>query len=80
MGYYLALKNEFLPFAAIWMIDFGDILLSEMFNRKRQVSFDLTYIWNYKKEKEMNRYREQISGCLWQRIGIRQNGKGSQKV
>ena len=46
MDYYLAIKNEFLPLAAMWMMDFGGILLSEMFNRKRQVPFDLTCIWN----------------------------------
>ena len=39
-------KNEIMPFAAMWM-DLEIIILSEV--RKRQISYDITYMWNLKK-------------------------------
>ena len=39
-------KNEIMPFAAMWM-DLEIIILSE--DRKRQISYDITYMWNLKK-------------------------------
>ena len=49
--------------------------------RERQILYDLTYMWNLKKQNPKNqphRYREQISGC--QRCGGGgEMGKGSQK-
>ena len=48
MDYYSAIKkNEILPFAAIWM-DLEGIMLSEISQRERQVSYNITYMWNLK--------------------------------
>ena len=38
-------KNEIMPFAATWM-DLKIIILSEV--RERQISYDITYMWNLK--------------------------------
>ena len=44
MEYYLAIKkNKIMPFAAIW-IELETLILSEV--RKRQIPYDITYIWN----------------------------------
>ena len=61
-------KNEIMPFAATWM-DLEIIILSQ--TRERQVSYDITYMWNLKKMVQMNlftkqkqshRYRKQTYG------------------
>ena len=39
-------KNEIMPFAATWM-DLEIIILSEV--RERQISYDIPYMWNFKK-------------------------------
>ena len=36
-----------MPFAATWM-DLEGIMLSEMSARKRQILYDITYVWNLK--------------------------------
>ena len=47
MEYYSAIKkNEIMSFAAIWM-DLQIIILSEV--SQRQISYDITYVWNLKK-------------------------------
>ena len=38
-------KKRISPFLTIWM-DLGGIMLSEMSERERLVSYDLTYMWN----------------------------------
>ena len=38
-------KNEIMPFAATWM-DLEIIILSEVNQAERQVSYDITYMWN----------------------------------
>ena len=38
-------KNTIMPFAATWM-DLEFVLLSEV--RERQISYDITYMWNLK--------------------------------
>ena len=50
MGYYSAIKkkNEVMPFAATWM-DLEIIILNEV--RQRQISYDITYMWNLKRYK-----------------------------
>ena len=40
-------KNETMPFAAPWR-DLESIILSES-DRERQISHDMTYMWNLKK-------------------------------
>ena len=39
-------KNEILPFAATYM-DLENVILKEV--RERQISYDITYMWNLKK-------------------------------
>ena len=47
--YYLSIKkNKILPFTATWM-DLEGIMLSEISQRERQISYDNTYMWNLKK-------------------------------
>ena len=49
MEYYLAIKNnEIMTFTAIWM-DLEIIILSKV--RERQISYDITYMWNLKNNK-----------------------------
>ena len=48
MEYYSAIKkNEIMPFAATWM-DLEMIILSKS-ERERQISYDITYMWNLKR-------------------------------
>ena len=49
MEYYSVIKkNEIMPFAAICM-DLKIIILSEVkSDRERQISYDITYMWNLK--------------------------------
>ena len=48
MEYYSAIKkNEIMSFAAIW-IELEIIILSEMSDRERHISFDIIYVWNLK--------------------------------
>ena len=44
-------KNEIMPFAVMWM-DLEIIILSEV--RQRQISYDITYMWNLKKMIQMS--------------------------
>ena len=49
MEYYSAIeKNEIMPFAATWM-QLEIVILSEVkSDRERQISYDVTYMWNLK--------------------------------
>ena len=48
MEYYSAIKkNEIMPFAATWM-DLEISILSKSY-REKQISYDITYMWNLKK-------------------------------
>ena len=44
-------KKEIMSFAATWM-DLQILILSEV--RERQLSYDITYMWNLKKKKQKN--------------------------
>ena len=41
-------KSEIMPFAATWM-KLEVITLSDKSNRERQISYDVTYMWNLKR-------------------------------
>ena len=41
-------KSEIMPFAATWM-DLDIIILSEASQTERQISHDISYMWNLKK-------------------------------
>ena len=41
-------KNEIMPFAATWM-DLEIIILNEVSQTERQISYDITSTWNLKK-------------------------------
>ena len=46
MEYYSAIKkNEIMPFAATCM-DLEIIILSEVSQTERQISYDISYMWN----------------------------------
>ena len=48
MEYYSAMKkNEIMPFAATWM-DLEFIILSKVSQTERQMSYDITHMWNLK--------------------------------
>ena len=42
-----------MPFAATWM-DLEIVILSEVSQTERQISYDITYMWNLKKQKGTN--------------------------
>ena len=50
MEYHSSIKkNEIMPLAATWM-DLEIVILSEITqDRERQISYDITYMWNLKK-------------------------------
>jgi len=49
--YSVIIKDEILPFATAWM-DLEIIILNEVkSDREKQVSCDITYMWNPKKKK-----------------------------
>ena len=50
------IKNETLPLAATWM-DLEIIILSEVSGRERQISYDMTYMWNLKNDMNESMYK-----------------------
>ena len=49
MKYYSAIKkNEIMAFAATWM-NLDNHTKQSKSDRERQISYDITYMWNFKK-------------------------------
>ena len=79
--YYLAVKNEILPFATAWM-DLEGIMLSEVSQRKtntvrssmRKLNDKQTKAKETRTKTSSSRYRKQITGCQRQRVGDGRNG------
>ena len=58
MEYYLAIKkNEIIPFALTSM-DLESVILSEL--SQRQISYDITYMWNLKNDTNELVYQTEI--------------------
>lgn len=76
--YYWALQKKFLPFVTTWM-NLENIMLSEITNRIRQISYDYNYLWNQnlsntsqmilshilKTKKKCYKIVSQILVCFW---------------
>ena len=58
MEYYAAIKSEILPFTVMW-IERGYYAEQKKSIRERQLSYDLTSIWNLKNKREGHREREE---------------------
>ena len=60
MEYYLAItKNEIMSFEATWM-DLDIVILSEVSQTERQISYNIAYMWNLKKKMvQMNLFTKQ---------------------
>ena len=61
MEYYSAIKkNEIMPCAATWM-GLEIIILSEVkSDREKQISYDMSYIWNLKNDTNELIYKVEI--------------------
>ena len=58
MEYYSAIEdNEIMPFAATWVY-LKLIILSEL--SQRQISYDITYMWNLKNDTNELIYKTEI--------------------
>ena len=59
MEYYSAIEdNEIMPFAATWVY-LKLIILSEL--SQRQISYDITYMWNLKNDTNELIYKTEIA-------------------
>ena len=59
--------KDILPFSTTW-VDLEDIMLSEISGARRQILYELIYMWKWKKKKnnqpsELTENRLQIGGC-----------------
>ena len=87
MEYYSAIKKEILPFAMVW-VELEGIMLSEISQSEKELSYDLTDMWNVRNKAEDHRgrenkfikkhnhtceHKEQTDGC--QREGVGDDGK-----
>ena len=52
-------KNEIIQFAATWM-NLEIIILSEVSRRERQVSYDISYMWNVKSNTNEMTYKTEM--------------------
>ena len=61
MEYYSAIKKiEIMPFAATWM-DLDSMILSEVSQTEKQMSYDITYIWYLKRGCTMNLQNRRVT-------------------
>ena len=76
MEYYSAIKkNEIMPFAATWM-DFEIIILSEVSQRERQISY-ITYMWYLKYDTDEFIYKTETDSDIENKfMVIRGKGRG----
>ena len=59
MEYYSAIKkNEIMPSVAKWM-DLEMIIRSKVSQTEKQISYDITYMWNLKKMIQLNSFTKQ---------------------
>ena len=59
--YYSAFKkNEIMPFAATWM-QLEIIILSELRQKEKEISYGITYMWNLKYIEPI--YKIETSSC-----------------
>ena len=79
MEYYSAMiNNEITSFAATW-IDLEIIILSEV--SQRQISYDITYIWNLKKNNTNELiYKTEIDPQTWKTNLWLPGGKGGRGI
>ena len=52
-------KNEIIQFATTWM-NLEIIILSEVSRRERQVSYDISYMWNVKSNTNEKTYKTEM--------------------
>ena len=62
MEYYSAIKkNKTVPFAATWM-ELEILILSEVSQKERQISYNITYMWNLIYNTDEPIYRKEPHG------------------
>ena len=69
-----------MPFAATWM-DLETVILSEVRQTERYISYDITYMWNLKKMVQMNLFtkQKQSQRCRKQFYGYQERSGGRDK-
>ena len=50
MEYYSAIKNEIMPFVAIWM-NLETVILSEVNQKEKEKYHDIPFMWNLKRNE-----------------------------
>ena len=73
MEYYATIKNnEILTYEDNMDGPWGHYAKWNKSDRKRQIPYDLTYMWNLKQQQQQSqayRYREQMGGCQGRVVG-----------
>ena len=67
MEYYLAIKkNKIMPLAATW-VDLEIVTLSEVSQTKGEISYNILYMWNLKKNdiNELMKQTHKLRIILW---------------
>ena len=80
MEYYSAIKkNRVMPFAATWM-DLEIIILNEESKTEKDMSFDITYMWNLKNMIQMNLFTKQRVTDIENNYGYQKGKRGRDKL